>query len=73
MTLLNGANGAGKTTYLKAVALNVILAQIGCFVPCKSMKFSPFNFIFCKAGDQSNISSGNPSATDFSEEKKKLV
>ena len=32
--IINGANGSGKTTYLKMVALNIVLAQIGCFVPC---------------------------------------
>ena len=51
--LVNGANGSGKTTYLKMLALNIILAQIGCFVPCKSMTMAhPLNFIYCKAGDQ---------------------
>ena len=31
--VVSGVNGSGKTTYLKQVALIVILAQIGCFVP----------------------------------------
>jgi len=72
MTLINGANGAGKTTYLKAIALNIILAQIGCFVPCKSFKFTPLNFIFCKAGDQKNIII-QQSSTDIIDAKKKMV
>lgn len=42
------------------VALNIILAQIGCFVPCSWMKFTPFNFIFCKAGDQDQINQKVP-------------
>ena len=56
LQVINGANGSGKTTYLKMVALNVILAQIGCFVPCSHMSLTPFNFIFCKAGDLANDS-----------------
>jgi DNA mismatch repair protein MSH4 len=31
--VVSGVNGSGKTTYLKQVALIVILAQIGCYVP----------------------------------------
>jgi DNA mismatch repair ATPase MutS len=53
--IVSGANGAGKTTYLKMVALNIILAQIGCFVVAKRMVFTPFNSINCKGGDISII------------------
>ncbi len=34
--VVTGANGAGKTTLLKQIAIIVVLAQIGCFVPCES-------------------------------------
>jgi DNA mismatch repair ATPase MutS len=32
----------GKSTTLRMVGINVILAQIGCYVPCDLFEFSPF-------------------------------
>jgi DNA mismatch repair protein MSH2 len=40
----------GKSTYLKSAAVSVILAQIGCFVPCSSARFSLIDSIFCRIG-----------------------
>lgn len=40
----------GKSTFLKAAALTVILAQIGCFVPCQYARFSIFDGIYCRIG-----------------------
>jgi DNA mismatch repair protein MutS len=45
LVLLQGPNGAGKTTLLKTIAQLVIIAQAGCFVPCRSFKFSPLNSV----------------------------
>ncbi len=36
LLVVTGANGTGKTTVLKQIAIIVVLAQIGCFVPCES-------------------------------------
>ena len=52
LSVVNGANGAGKTTYIKMIAINVVVAQIGCFVPARAMSYTPVNMIFCHAGDQ---------------------
>lgn len=40
----------GKSTYLKAAAITVILGQIGCFVPCSSARFSLVDGVFCRVG-----------------------
>jgi DNA mismatch repair protein MutS len=37
LQVLTGVNGGGKTTYIKQVALMVILAQIGCYVSARPM------------------------------------
>ncbi|GMH52272.1 hypothetical protein TL16_g01196 [Triparma laevis f. inornata] len=59
--LITGVNGGGKSTYLKQVALIVILAQIGCFVPAESATISLRNLICTRIGTgddfEHNISS----------------
>lgn len=54
--LLKGANASGKTTYMKQIALIVILAQIGCFVPCDYFEFSLRKFIYTKFESNDNMS-----------------
>jgi len=49
-SVLTRPNTGGKSTYLKAAAITVILAQIGCFVPCSSARFSLIESIFCRVG-----------------------
>ena len=43
--LLYGLNSAGKSSLMKSVGLNIILAQIGYFVACDSLDFYPFQSI----------------------------
>ena len=43
---LVGANGGGKTTYLRALASNLILFLSGCPIFCKSASIYPFEMIF---------------------------
>ena len=45
LVFLTGPNMAGKTTYLRATALSVYLAQIGMGVPANEMRLSPFDEI----------------------------
>lgn len=53
--LLYGYNGIGKTSLLKSVGVSIILAQAGCFVPCKSFEFSPYKQIFSRIPSGDNL------------------
>jgi DNA mismatch repair protein MutS len=44
--LLVGANKGGKTTLVQAVGLTLILAHLGCYVPCKKATISLCDYIF---------------------------
>uniref|UniRef100_A0A0N4ZR18 DNA_MISMATCH_REPAIR_2 domain-containing protein n=1 Tax=Parastrongyloides trichosuri TaxID=131310 RepID=A0A0N4ZR18_PARTI len=48
--LITGANMAGKSTYLRSVALAVLLGQIGSFVPCDEATFTAVDGIFTRIG-----------------------
>uniref|UniRef100_A0A0K0EF71 DNA_MISMATCH_REPAIR_2 domain-containing protein n=1 Tax=Strongyloides stercoralis TaxID=6248 RepID=A0A0K0EF71_STRER len=48
--LITGANMGGKSTYLRSVALGVLLGQIGCPVPCDEAKYTVFDGIYTRIG-----------------------
>jgi DNA mismatch repair protein MSH6 len=57
--LVTGANMGGKSTILRQICINVILAQIGCFVPADSCYISsPIDRIFTRIGASDNILEG---------------
>ena len=56
--LLTGPNMAGKSALLRQVALNVILAQMGSFVPSREAEIGIVDKIFTRVGASDNISSG---------------
>ena len=56
--LITGPNMAGKSTYMRQLAITVIMAQIGCFVPCKSCKIPIFDKIFTRIGASDDLVSG---------------
>lgn len=56
--LLYGLNGVGKSAFLKSVALSVLLAQSGFYVPCKKMIFQPFKKIVSKILNRDDILKG---------------
>lgn len=55
MTLLTGANAAGKSTVLRMTCVAVIMAQIGCYLPCKSARMTPCDRIMSRLGAQDHI------------------
>ncbi len=56
--LITGPNMAGKSTYMRQVAIIVIMAQIGSFVPCKSCTIPLFDAIFTRIGASDDLVSG---------------
>lgn len=56
--LITGPNMSGKSTYLRQVALLVLMAQIGSFVPAQSMKMRLFDRIFTRVGASDNLMRG---------------
>ena len=56
--LLTGPNMAGKSTYLRQVALIVLLAQIGSFVPASEARLGIADRIFTRVGAQDDLAAG---------------
>lgn len=59
--LLYGLNSAGKSSLLRAIGINVILAQCGLYVPSKEFEFSPFDTIISQVDLTDNLFSGKSS------------
>ena len=56
--LITGPNMAGKSTYMRQLAITVIMAQIGSFVPAKSCTIPVFDKIFTRIGASDDLVSG---------------
>ncbi len=56
--IITGPNMSGKSTYLRQVALIVLLAQMGSFVPARSVRLGVCDRIFTRIGAQDEIHAG---------------
>ena len=56
--LITGPNMGGKSTYMRQIALCVIMAQIGSFVPCDKANLPIFDQIFTRIGASDDLISG---------------
>ena len=56
--LLFGTNAVGKTSFIKAIGICIIMAQAGLYVPCDDMVYSPYEYIFTRIIGNDNIFKG---------------
>ncbi|MFC7202741.1 DNA mismatch repair protein MutS [Haloferax namakaokahaiae] len=58
IALITGPNMSGKSTYMRQVALVVVLAQVGSFVPARSARLPVIDRIFTRIGASDDIAGG---------------
>ncbi len=56
--LLYGVNGVGKSSLSKAIGINIIMAQMGMYVPSREFTYYPFTKIFTRINGDDNIFKG---------------
>ncbi|MCL2014209.1 MAG: DNA mismatch repair protein MutS [Oscillospiraceae bacterium] len=58
VNIITGPNMAGKSTYMKQVAMITIMAQMGCFVPASEAKISVVDAVFTRIGASDDMVGG---------------
>ena len=58
MQMITGPNMGGKSTYMRQVALIVLLAHVGSFVPADAARIGPVDAIFTRIGASDDLASG---------------
>lgn len=56
--LLYGTNAVGKTSFIRAVGIAIIMAQAGLYVPCSSFTYRPYEYIFTRILGNDNLFKG---------------
>jgi DNA mismatch repair protein MutS len=59
IALITGPNMAGKSTYIRQVALIVLIAHIGCWVPATEAHIGLVDRVFCRVGASDELARGN--------------
>jgi DNA mismatch repair protein MutS len=56
--LLYGTNAVGKTSFIRAIGIAIVMAQAGLYVPCSTFEFMPYKYIFTRILGNDNIFKG---------------